>query len=507
MEVKDLDELLSIGEALLTEKEIDKLLDMILQKSRHLLSADAGSIFLAEGPTPDQPTHLRFKLAQNDSVEIKYKEFLLPITPRNLAGYVAATKNTIRFDDVYLIPDGLPFGFSKEIDQKTGYRSKSILSVSMTDHRGNLIGVVQLWNKKKDRHTKLAKENTADQVISFTEFDQKLLLSLASQVGIAIENTRLYEEINRLFEGFIRASVQAIEARDPTTSGHSERVAKYTLGLADVVHKTEAGLYRNQSFTEQQLRELKYAALLHDFGKIGVRESVLVKAKKFYPEEYSVAVAQFELLRRTIEMEAAEKKLSHLRNGGKEGDEEWNRIRSDSERRLKEAKAAYEVFIVSNEPTVLPEHASDQLRDLEKLNIFTPEQIVRLSVPKGSLSDKERMEIESHVTYTYRFLERIPWTRDLKEVPTIAYAHHEKLDGSGYPRKLLSAEIPVQSKIMAVVDIYDALTASDRPYKKAIAVQKALDILQMEVKEKKLDEELVRLFIESKAYEITIQPA
>ncbi|HLG18241.1 MAG TPA: HD domain-containing phosphohydrolase [Bdellovibrionota bacterium] len=504
------DALIGIGTALMAERNLDSLLVRILEKSCQILIADAGSLFLAEGPSRENPTHLRFKLARNDSIPISLKEFLLPINPESIVGYVAQTRQAIRISDVYRIPKSLPFRFNPDIDRSTGYRSMSVLAVPMTDHQDELIGVVQLWNKKKNAAVQLRPNNVLQQVIPFTESCHSLLASLSAQAAVAIENARLHQDITRLFEGFIHASVTAIEARDPTTSGHSERVATLTTTLAEEVDRLQTGPYSDIRFSDQDLRELKYAALLHDFGKIGVRESVLIKAKKLFPPELEGLRDRLHLLHRTIEFEVERQIVHHLITGGQVGDPTWIAYEADLKRRLADLQKAYDLVVSSNEPTVLPESVSGELARLAAVIVARPdgttdplvsaEQIMRLSIPKGSLSAEERLEIESHVTHTYRFLNQIPWTKEFRRIPDIAYAHHEKLNGTGYPRRIRTADIPFPSKIMTVADIFDALAARDRPYKKAVPVQKALDILQMEVKEGKLDEDLVRLFVDRKVY-------
>lgn len=510
---EDIRELLEIGSALAAERNLDTLLQRILEKSLHISNADAGSIFLAEGPSPDLPTHLRFKLTQNESISLELREFTIPLNPQSLAGYVAVTRRGILIEDVYELPPGLPFQFNPEFDRTTGYRSKSVLSLPMLDHKDQLIGVMQLWNKKRDPSKKLTPSNAVAEVIPFSDGDHKLLTFLAAQAGVAIENARLYVDIRNLFEGFIRASVTAIEARDPTTSGHSERVARLTIGLAREVHRIDKGPFHNAAFSEEDLQELNYAALLHDFGKIGVRESVLVKAKKLFPEEIENVRYRFDLMHRSLELEYVQRKLDHLSNGGKSGDSGWLQIENELATRLQELTSSYQAVLSSNEPTVLPEAVSNELHRLSSLAVARPDgksipllsadEVRRLSIPKGSLSEEERKEIESHVTHTYQFLRKIPWTREFRRIPEVAYAHHEKLDGSGYPRKIRGHEIPLSSKIMTVADIFDALAARDRPYKKAVPVGKALDILKMEVKDQKLDPELVRLFIDQKVFKIT----
>ena len=312
----------------------------------------------------------------------------------------------------------------------------------------------------------------------YPERVQQLVESLASQAAVALENARLYESIQNLFEGMVKASVVAIEARDPTTFGHSFRVEKLTSALAEAVDRVDDGLYRNVSFTPDQMRELRYAAVLHDFGKVGVREQVLIKAKKLYPEQLEIVRERFNFVRKSIKEEHAGQRLQYVLERGRE--EYLKRLGEfDAElvERLKEVDGFFEFLLLCNEPTVLPEGNFERLADLagrrflddwsgEERTLLQADEVRLLSIPKGSLDAAEREEIQSHVEHTFNFLSTIPWTKEIRNIPLIARAHHEKLNGSGYPRKITAPDIPIQSKMMTISDIYDALSASDRPYKK-----------------------------------------
>jgi len=322
-----------------------------------------------------------------------------------------------------------------------------------------------------------------------------------------VKNAQLRLEIEQLFEGFVAASVTAIEARDPVTSGHSGRVADLTVGLAEAVNATPNGTYGELVFTERQLRELRYASLLHDFGKVGVREQVLVKAKKLAPSQLELILQRL----RQRELEEALELLSQAWRGGERFEPmRWEAVLKD---RQLETERLMHLVRQSNEPTVLAQEVADGLGLLEDLrfahwsgehrDVVEPESLASLRIRKGSLSEAERLEIESHVSHTFRFLERIPWTRDLAGVPEIAYAHHERLSGRGYPRQLSAAGIPIQSRAMAIADVFDALTARDRPYKDAVPLERSLSILQEEAREGALDRPLLDLFIEARVFERT----
>ncbi len=501
-------ELVNIARAMTTARDVDKLLGVILEKSRFVTGADAGSIYVAEGE--ESKRMLRFKLTQNDSVTFDSREFVVPISNRSMAGSAAFEKKTINIADAYELPPSSTFTFDRSFDSRIGYRTKSMLAIPLISQQGDVIGVIQLINKKKDPDKKLfTPADVQEQVVPFDERSEELLGLVAAQAGVSLENALLYDEIRRLFEGYVKASVEAIESRDPTTSGHSRRVADLTVGLAKIVDKESAGPYRDALFSREDLRELEYASLLHDFGKIGVREKVLVKAKKLYDERLELIRARFDFVARSIEADLLTRKVRALERGASSDD--IKAIDAELALRQKALTEQYEAILAANEPTVMAagdfarietiarETYSDLRGDVKTL--LTSEETIALSVKRGSLTDEEFDEIRSHVSHTFRFLSRIPWGKAFRRVPLIAGAHHERLNGTGYPNRLRAEEIPVQSKMMSIADIYDALTASDRPYKKAIPVERAIDILEYSVKDGHLDAELVRIFREGRVWE------
>src|ERR1019366_3451647 len=300
--VSDLETLNNIGVALSTERNTDALLELILSKSREITSADAGSLYLLE-EEPDGGKHLVFKLTQSDSHSVPFRQFTLPIDTHSIAGYAATTGQILNIKDAYRIRN-LPFRLNRDFDNKFGYRTKSMLVLPMKDQKDEVIGVLQLINSKKHSEAKLSSlAAVAEEVGPFSLRSQDLASSLASQAAVALENNLLYRDIEKLFEGFVRASVTAIESRDPTTFGHSERVAKLTVALAETVDRMESGPYRDVHFTREDIREIRYASILHDFGKVGVREEVLVKAKKLYPPNLETIKKRFQYIRKALELE------------------------------------------------------------------------------------------------------------------------------------------------------------------------------------------------------------
>lgn len=349
----------------------------------------------------------------------------------------------------------------------------------------------------------------------FDSREDKLFSAISSVAAIAIKNAQLYGSIKKLFEGFIAASVIAVESRDPTTAGHSTRVALMTVELAKLVTDSDLPPFRNVSFTGDQLLEIHYAGLLHDFGKIGVRESVLLKESKLHQGDLERIRERFDYIGERKKREALERKLEILMSEGTDACRQAAAaIDAELAKEIDRLEETLKLLQVMNDPRVL----LSELPELENLGeltdhlyadprgelkpYLTPFEFHNLNVLKGSLNDEERREIESHVSHSYNFLSKIPWTGSFSQIAEIVYCHHEKLDGRGYPRRLKGETIPFQSRMMTVADIFDALTAWDRPYKKAVSVEKALFILEMEAREGKLDSQLVRLFREARVFAV-----
>lgn len=511
--VSELETLNKIGVALSTERNTDSLLELILTKSREITSCDAGSLYLVE-EEPAAGKHLVFRLTQSDSHSVPFRQFTLPIGPGSMAGYAAATGQPLNIKDAYRIRN-LPFRHNREFDEKFGYRTKSILVVPMKNQKDEVIGVLQLINAKKHREVKLtSRQVVREEVIPFSKRSQELAASLASQAAVALENNLLYQQIQTLFEGFVKASVKAIEARDPPTSGHSERVAKLTDGLAKAVDRSDSGPYKDVHFTLEELQELKYASLLHDFGKVGVREDVLVKEKKLKPYQLDLIKERFLYMKRGLEAKAYCEKLDYvLRNGNQSYQEFFGQVDVSHSKRFQTLDEFLQHILKANEPTVLPEKTSDKLLEIANWSFEAPsglskpllntDELKLLSISKGTLDDNEVQQIQSHVIHSFHFLSRIPWTKELENIPEIVRAHHERLNGSGYPYHMKSEQILPQSKMMAIADVFDALTARDRQYKKAVPIAKALDIIGSDVNSQLLDPDLFHLFVDAKIYELT----
>ncbi|HET7873676.1 MAG TPA: HD domain-containing phosphohydrolase [Terriglobales bacterium] len=535
---REIHELNQIGAALSAEHDPERLLELILTKAREFTSSDAGSIYLVESvagpelrqsllfgpvaedgsstgvpaPEEDARQRLRFKLSQNDSVAVPFREVTLEIDENSIAGYVALTGEIVNLPDAYHLPADMPYAINRQFDEDSGYRTRSILAVPMRNPKQKIVGVLQLINAKSDFSARLdTLEDVARHVVPFTARQQETVLSLTSQAAVAYENSRLYGDIHRLFEGFVGAAVTAIETRDPATSGHSFRVANLTVALAEAVDRIDSGPYAAVNFSRDQIREIRYAGLLHDFGKVGVREELLVKAKKLYPAQMDLIRQRFAFVRRTLENEVLQSKVRLLRKKNRDG---LRSAEKELERGLAQALGRLDDYLKAvlraNEPAVVAERGFEELVEIanvqyldlegESSPLLTAEELHLLSIPQGSLDDEERLQIEAHVLHTVAFLRQIPWTAELRNVPDIARGHHEKLNGSGYPYKLSAPQIPLQTRMMTISDIFDALAAADRPYKKAVSVDRALDILDHSVQEGELDPALFTIFKEAKIY-------
>jgi HD-GYP domain-containing protein (c-di-GMP phosphodiesterase class II) len=494
------------------EKNLGVLLRNILQESQNLSDCDAVSLYLVN-KQDEEKASLIFKLSFNDTLNFKLNEFHIPLNNHSIAGYAALNNQEVIIEDAYNIAIDKPYQFDSTLDKEMNYRTLSILAVPITNHKNEVIGVLQFINRKDQRDIKLTTPEIAQKhVIPFDASITHLLCALASQAAISIENTMLIESINNLFEGFVQASVTAIEQRDPTTSGHSFRVADMTTALARRLGASKNHDYRQIQYSDVDIREIRYASLLHDFGKVGVKENILVKAKKLPENRLELLQYRFELEKERLKRKALEQEL-HLHHS-QSPIEEIQRVHKELKLQLDKMDAYFQAIAEANEPTVLPDGNFAHLEVLSQIPyselnggqgyLISDHDFMALSVKKGSLTTQERDEIQSHVLHTLKFLNQIPWTQDLSKIPNIAAAHHERLNGKGYPYGLEAEQISTPSRMMAICDIYDALVATDRPYKRALGLDRALDIIQTEAKHGLLDQELVNVFMSEEVYKITI---
>src|SRR5438552_4504817 len=503
-------ELNRIGIALSAEKDIGRLQPFVLTTMRQLTHADGASLWLKEEESGEAKLFLAS--SQNHSIDKSTDSaFKVPVDDKTVVGYTVSMGASQIYDDAYNPPPGKPQG-GKGFDAQFGYRTRSMLTVPMRNYYNEVVGALQLINAKRRLDVRLTVDTVEQEVISFRPEDLEMIESIASQAAVAIDNKTLLDSIQALFDGFVQASVTAIEQRDPTTAGHSGRVEKLTSGLAHAVTEIAVGKYREVRLTEEQFKELRYACLLHDFGKVGVREHILVKAKKLVPGQLEVIQARFEFVQRSVQVKYATEKLEAIRSDNANL-EQLLEIDRRLEEDLRQLRLWFDAIASANEPTVLPEDKASMLEVLSRQTyvdmsgrehpMLDPQEFRFLSIRKGTLDEQERLEMESHVTHSFHFLSKIPRTPIMRGIPEIAYGHHEKLDGTGYPRGLTDPQILIVPKMMTISDIYDALTAQDRPYKRAVPLERALDILHEEAHEGKLDKELLEIFAARRIFDLT----
>ena len=452
-----------IGISLSVEKEPNKLYGQILTFLRKATNAEAGTLYLMN----EEHDKIFFVSSQNSRLGSKvFEKREIPFNKRSFVGYVCDKGETLNIPDAYSIPEDAPYTFNSDLDKRLNYKTVSIITVPMKTATGDVVGAVQLINKL---------DSESEEPVPFSDFDTIMLKSLSTLAAVSVENNNLLLETEKLLNNMIISSVKAIEQRDPITKGHSIRVSAYTMAiLKHALEKPEiAGLYHVDKNT---MKVAETASLLHDFGKVGVREKLLMKQHRFYPEE----------------LETMKWRIKYALVFMKDGSEE---------------KAVAEEFLSKLDSLDIPRPHSDEENNLiakaaniivdangEKIELVTSEELSYLNIQKGTFTTEERSNMEKHVLYSYELLNSIDWPVSLKTVPNIAASHHEKLDGSGYPFHKKADELGIIERVMAIADIYDALTAKDRPYKKAIPPEIAVSIIQKEVDDGKIDSTLFDVF-------------
>jgi len=472
-----------------TQNNLQKILDTTLGSFLDLVSCDAGSVYTVRKDSSGE-TILTFEAMITRSIRVRgvpepLRRLKFAVDDASIVGKTAVFRKPILLNEAINNNPVAP-----AVGEALGYATRNIFSGPLITPRGDLVGVVQLINKLPRDGSEFDPHDFSP-LPAFDEKDERLFSIISEQAALAIENSLLLDEQERLMEGIVNACITAIEARDPSTSGHSLRVANYSTILAEAVNRTSWGPLRSVSFNSTQMRELRFAAMLHDVGKIGVREGVLQKEKKLHPHELETVALRLRLMRTQL--------LLLEREG-----------RKDSTEVIRQVDEAWTRVLEANEPSVLNRATSDLVKDLRSLSVFldngelitalTEDECQKLCIPIGSLSESERIEIESHVNKTYEILKLIPWSKGLEQVPEIAYRHHEHLDGSGYPNRITRESILPQTRIMTICDIYDALVSNDRPYKPSMPSQAALDIIEAEVKAGKLDRNYFEVFVKAKPF-------
>ena len=505
----------AIGLALSKERDMEKLLEMILLEAKRISNADGGTLYMMTG---DQ--RLRFSIMITDSLNVHMggtsgKE--IPFYPVKLyndggkpnenmiAANAAINGKTINIPDAYKAK-GFDFSGTKAFDEKTGYRSKSFLTVPLKNHENEIIGVLQLLN---------AQDIKSNKVISFSERIQNSVEALSSQAAVAITNKNLIKDLEVLFESFIKLIASAIDAKSPYTGGHCSRVPEITMMLAESVNEINEGPFANIQFSDKEMYELKIAAWLHDCGKVATPEYVVDKSTKLetiYDRIHTVAT-RFEVIKRDEEIKFLKKQLSIQKKDSLSDVDKKEAIKKARILYLKRIKQLDEDKTFIEESNFGGEFMSQDRKDrVKKISSYrykdngsaksflSDNEVYNLCISRGTLTPEERKVINDHIVVTIEMLEQLPYPKHLRNVPEFAGGHHEKLDGTGYPKGLNHAEMSVQAKIMAIADIFEALTARDRPYKKGKTLSQAMRILGFMKNDAHIDAELFVVFVQEKIY-------
>ena len=503
-----------IGMALSTEKDTDRLFEMILEEAKHITKADGRTLY-----SMNEEGDLSFEILRNDSmntimggtsgVEIPYYPVHLWLddqTPnqKNVSAYVALTGKTVNIKDAYE-EEGYDFEGTINFDKKNGYRSKSFLTVPLKNHENEIIGVMQLINARNDN----------GDVIPFNEEMEEQVESLASQGAVALTNKRLVEELKILFEAFIKLIATAIDKKSEYTGGHCARVPVITMMLADAVAKMKDGKYKDFSMNDEERYELYLAAWLHDCGKVATPEFVVDKSTKLETiyDRVNEVETRFGILKRDEEIKRLKKELeiekdktlspkdrvAKLELLMKEYRSKIKKLKSDLDF-VKESNIGGE-FMSGEKKDRIHEIADYKWKPNGKIqNFLSDDEVYNLTIPRGTLTPEERKVINDHIVVTIKMLEELPYPKHLQNVPEFAGGHHEKLDGTGYPKGLIKDDMSVQARIMAIADIFEALTAKDRPYKKGKTLSQAMRILGFMKDDAHIDVDLFEIFVKEKIY-------
>jgi len=492
-----LDELNTIGASLSSERNLGKLLENIVGAAMKITHADAGTLYLVD----DEKQVLTFEILHNLSLDIRMGGTSgnpIPFYPIQMyhdgqanhamvVSHAALSGDTINIPDAYAA-EGFDFSGTKKFDTKTGYRSRSFLAVPMRDHEHEVIGVLQLINAMDETHS---------EVLQFSRDDQKLLESLTSQAAIAVRNQRLIQHLEELFEAFIKLINTAIDDKSPYTGGHCARVPVLTMMLAEAASRTETGPLKDFKLADQDRYELKMAGLLHDCGKITTPVHVVDKATKLHTlfDRIRLIDTRFEVLKRDARIVMLE---------GKRTLDEYDALiaQLDDDREfLRRSNIGGEKMSDADVERV-QRIAAYRWRDIdgEMRDFLSADELENLTIRAGTLTAAEREIINHHIVVTIKMLESLPWPRHLKRVPEYAGGHHERMDGKGYPRGLTREQMSVQARLMGIADIFEALTAKDRPYKEGKTLTESLTILGRFKENGHIDPDLFDVFIREKVY-------
>ena len=511
--IERINRLNEIGLALSREDDTNVIFELIMEEARNITHADGRTLYMIS----DDGKTMNFEILRNDSMNtvmggISGNKITFPPMQlfgkdgeQNLASIVAFsahTGETINIQDAYK-EEGFDFSGAKDFDKSTGFRTKSVLSVPLKNHEDDIIGVMQLIN---------ATETEKNEVISFSTEMQKQVESLASQGAVALTNKRLVAELKNLFESFIKLIATAIDKKSPYTGGHCERVPEIAMLLADAVEKTKTGKYKDFTMNEDERYELYIAAWLHDCGKVATPPHVVDKGKKLetITDRIEVVDTRFEVLKRDTEIKLLKKKINILKDSNnniaidkaeasyKESIEQLD----DDQRFIQKTNRGGEFMEEDDQKRIEIIGSYKWKAKGKKINFLDTDDIRNLQIPKGTLLPEEREIINDHIVITIDMLEKLPYPKKLRNIPEFAGGHHEKLDGTGYPKGLTGDQMSVQAKIMAIADIFEALTAADRPYKDGKKLSQAIRIMGLMKKDCEIDKELFEIFVKKGVYKL-----
>jgi HD-GYP domain-containing protein (c-di-GMP phosphodiesterase class II) len=507
-----LEQLNEIGAALSRERDITRLLENILLAAKTITNADGGTLYR----TSEDGSTLRFEILRTDSLNLTMggssgSEISLPNLPLRdaqgapndslVATHAAIHRQTVNVADAYNEPS-FDFSGTRGFDDRTGYRSRSFLAVPMKSHEGEIIGVLQLIN---------AQVPGTGEVISFSAANQSLVESLASQAAIALSNRLLITQLEELFVSFINVINLAIDEKSPHTGSHCQRVPELTMMLADAAHQTSQGPLASFVMNEQDRHELQIAGLLHDCGKVTTPVHVVDKATKLQTiyDRIGLIDTRFEVLKRDQEIDSLRQQLALRTVVDAKAESELQaqcrgRIQSLDEERafLRLANRGVEAMQLEDMQRVRDIAQTHLWRNVEGIEseFLTADEIENLTIRSGTLTQGERDTINHHIVSTIKMLEQLPWPRHLRHVPEYAGGHHERMDGKGYPRGLTRDQMSVQARVMGIADIFEALTASDRPYKPGMKLSQAMTIMHKFKRNGHIDPDLFDIFVEQGLY-------
>ena len=511
--LKRLEQLNAIGVSLSRERDITRLLETILLAAKTITNADGGTLYrmMDDGKT------LRFEILRTDSLNIAMGGTSgvainfpnLPLrddkgAPNDslVAAYAAIHSQTVNIADAYTEAN-FDFSGTRRFDQRTGYRSQSFLAVPMKDHEGEVIGVLQLINAHKPG---------TQEVVPFSLADQSLAESLASQAAIALTNRLLMTQLEELFESFINLINLAIDEKSHYTGGHCQRVPALTMMLAEAVTATTEGPLASFNMSDRDRYELKIAGLLHDCGKVTTPVHVVDKATKLQTlfDRIDLVDTRFEVLKRDRELEALRKQLALRKQADPEAEEQ---IATDCRRHIDALDVERDFLRNANlGGEAMSEEAIKRVRDIGSQNkwrnvdgvdteFLTANEVENLTIRAGTLTLAERDTINHHIVATIKMLEQLPWPKHLRNVPEYAGGHHERMDGKGYPKGLTRDQMSVQARSMGIADIFEALTASDRPYKPGMKLSQAMGIMNKFRHNGHIDPDLFDIFLKQGVYQ------